>query len=64
MLVLSRRKGQSVDVSFAGQTLRITVLDLGRGTVRIGFTGPRDVVVERTELQTTRDPRIDAGPRD
>lgn len=50
-LNISRRIGESVDVIFAGQLLRVTVEPRpagGRGAMLI-FDGPRDFKVVRTE---------------
>lgn len=47
MLVLSRRKGEAVRVS---ENLRIVVLDVTRGRVKLGFAGPRELTVEREEV--------------
>lgn len=53
MLVLSRKLEESVVVGgpkgFRG-LLKITVLDLGGGRVRLGFEGDRDIVILRSEI--------------
>jgi carbon storage regulator CsrA len=48
MLVLSRKVGEELVV---GDNIRITVVDIGNGRVKIGVTAPRDVHVLRSELQ-------------
>lgn len=50
MLVLSRKRGESVDI---GDNVRVTVVRDGKGNVRIGIEAPKDVRVIRSEL--TRD---------
>lgn len=49
MLVLSRRFNQSIMI---GKDIRVTVVGIGRdGRVRIGVTAPKDVPVNRQEVQ-------------
>lgn len=55
MLVLTRKREESVVV--AGQIV-VTVLEIGRGRVRLGIQAPRDVTVFRGEVQA----RILAAP--
>jgi carbon storage regulator len=55
MLVLTRKREESVVV--AGQIV-VTVLEIGRGRVRLGIQAPRDVTVFRGEVQA----RIHATP--
>lgn len=52
MLVLSRRKKESIQVldRNTGTTLRITVVEIGSGKVRIGIDAPEHVEIWRTEL--------------
>ena len=47
MLVLSRKKQESIVID--GHTT-ITILDCGRGGIRIGITAPADVSIVRQEL--------------
>jgi carbon storage regulator len=47
MLALTRKAGESVVV---GNTIRITVLELSHGVVRIGFEAPPDVSIYREEI--------------
>ena len=53
MLVLSRKNYESVvvgrDVGFEG-TVKITVLEIGQGSVRLGFEANKDVPVHRAEV--------------
>jgi len=48
MLVLSRKRGQSIVID--GQIV-VSVVDVGRGRVQIGVTAPREMPVYREELQ-------------
>jgi len=47
MLVLSRKVGQSVRI---GDHVRLTVLDIGHGQVRLGIEAEGDIAVYREEL--------------
>jgi carbon storage regulator len=47
MLVLSRKKGESVVVR---DDIIVTVVDLRNGKVRLGIDAPREVAVHRKEL--------------
>jgi carbon storage regulator len=49
MLVLTRSKGQSVFVEIAGQVLELTIVEVRGDKVRIGFAGPRDFDITRSE---------------
>lgn len=53
MLVLSRKRQESVVVggstSFA-RLLKVTVLEINGGTVRLGFEADADIPVHRTEV--------------
>lgn len=46
MLVLSRKRGQKVQVGDS----TITILQTNNGGVRIGFDAPSDVIIRRCEL--------------
>ena len=47
MLVLSRRADESL---FIGDDIKITVLDIRGGQVRIGITAPESIKVHREEV--------------
>ena len=47
MLVLSRRADESV---FIGDDIKITVLDIRGGKVRLGITAPESIKVHREEV--------------
>lgn len=47
MLVLSRKVGQSVVL---GNSIRLTVLELSSGMVRLGFEAPPEVSIYRDEI--------------
>ena len=47
MLVLSRKAEESM---FIGDDIKITVLDIRGGQVRIGITAPQDIKIPREEV--------------
>jgi carbon storage regulator len=48
MLVLSRKLGQTIQI---GDEVRVTILHLAGGRVRLGIEAPLDVPVHRSELR-------------
>ena len=52
MLVLTRHLGQQVKID--GPCI-ITLVDIDRGQVRLGFEADRDVSILRTELMKSKD---------
>ena len=47
MLVLSRKAEESM---YIGDDIKITVLDIKGGQVRIGITAPQDIKIHREEV--------------
>lgn len=47
MLVLSRKKGESIVL---GGSITVTVLEVHGSRVRLGFTGPEEVAIHREEI--------------
>ena len=47
MVILSRRSGEAIRI---GTDIRIVVVQLGGGKVRLGIDGPRDLRILREEL--------------
>ena len=47
MLVLSRKQGEEVVI---GDNIRLTVVAIRGNRVRLGFTAPPDVSIQREEL--------------
>ena len=47
MLVLSRLEGQVITI---GDNIRVTIVEVRGGKVRVGIDAPRDVQVMRAEL--------------
>jgi carbon storage regulator len=53
MLVLSRKRQESVVVGGSigfTRLLKVTVLEINGGTVRLGFEAPADIPVHRSEI--------------
>lgn len=48
MLVLTRRRGDRVRI---GDNVWVTVIDIDRGKIRLGFDAPRSVEIMRCELE-------------
>jgi carbon storage regulator len=49
MLVLTRRQGESIII---GDGIKLTVVSVGPGRVKIGITAPPDVRINREEIHT------------
>src|SRR5206468_3763622 len=49
MLVLSRKLGEKICI---GENIRITVVDVERGKIRLGIEAPREIPIFRQELLT------------
>ncbi len=47
MLVLSRKKGQSIMI---GQNIEISIIDVQGDQVRLGINAPREVAIYRKEV--------------
>lgn len=47
MLILTRRTNEEIEI---GHNIRVKVVDIRNGAVRLGFTVPDDVTVLRSEL--------------
>ena len=50
MLVLKRRRNQSIIIGSGDTAVAITVTDVRCGAARIGFSGPKEVQVRRDEI--------------
>jgi carbon storage regulator len=68
MLVLSRKSKESVVVGGHGQlepTLRVTVLEIKNGSVRLGFEATATIPVHRSEVwDRVRENKRAGGSRD
>ena len=50
MLVLSRKPGERICLTVAGQLVTVEVLDHTGGVVRLGCTAPAGVTIDRAEV--------------
>lgn len=54
MLVLTRKHGQSVVVKFGDRTVVLTVGETRDGRTKLLFDAPKDVAINRYELEAER----------
>jgi carbon storage regulator len=47
MLVLSRKNGESIRI---GQEIEVTILEVSRGRVKVGISGPSEIPIHRSEV--------------
>lgn len=47
MLVLTRRRGESIEIA---PDIKVTIIDIKNGSVRVGIDAPKDIKILRTEL--------------
>lgn len=47
MLVLSRKKSETITI---GDNIKIMIVDIGRGNVRIGIEAPKDIPIKRDDI--------------
>jgi carbon storage regulator len=47
MLVLSRKEGESVMI---GTDVKVMILSVRKGIIRLGISAPRNVVIDREEV--------------
>jgi carbon storage regulator len=48
MLVLTRKVGEHITI---GNNVIVTIVQIGQGRVRIGFTAPKEVEIMRKEVK-------------
>lgn len=58
MLVLSRKLGEKICI---GENIRITVVDVERGKIRLGIEAPREIPIFREELLIGQDRPSEVG---
>jgi carbon storage regulator len=63
MLVLTRKVNEEILI---GDNIRIKVVDIGAGRIRLGISAPRDVTVLRDEVvrdfEVAVEPQVSAKP--
>jgi len=47
MLVLTRKVGESINI---GDKIKITIITIDSGQVRLGIDAPKDIIVHREEI--------------
>ncbi|KPK95655.1 carbon storage regulator [bacterium SM23_31] len=47
MLVLTRKVGESINI---GNDIKITIVSMEGGQIRLGIEAPKDVIIHRTEI--------------
>ena len=55
MLVLSRKKNESVIITVGDQRIRVMVIEIRGDKARLGFAAPKDVTIHREEIQSEVD---------
>lgn len=55
MLILSRKKNESIILTLGGVRVEITIVELRGDKARVGVTAPDDVTVHRAEIQAIVD---------
>lgn len=58
MLILTRKVGETIVIN---DTIRVTVMQVKGGQVRLGIEAPKDVSVHRQEFQERIDLKADAA---
>lgn len=61
MLVIRCREGETIQIS---DSVTIRVLGVGSGRVKLGVTAPREMLVERTEMELTKRSNSEAARAD
>jgi carbon storage regulator len=52
MLVLTKKTAEAIVI---GDSIRVTVVSIGNGKVRLGIDAPKQVLVDRQEVQNNRE---------
>ncbi|WP_323157833.1 carbon storage regulator CsrA [Pseudomonas fulva] len=58
MLILTRKVGETIVIN---DTIRVTVLQVKGGQIRLGIEAPKDVSVHRQEIQERINSKADAA---
>jgi len=63
MLVLSRQRDEAVRITCPdGTVVEVVVVDIRGDKVRLGFTAPRDYIVDREEVARAREAEAATPP--
>lgn len=61
MLVITRRQGESVEITHG---ITVTILELESGRIKLGFIAPKDIEIMRSELlDETREGSIEGSSK-
>ena len=64
MLVLTRKLGEEIIVTDdRGRRLKLAVLEMRSGQVKLGLTASREFTIHRSEIQERVDAGLDREPR-
>ncbi len=55
MLVLRRRKEETVVITVGNDTIRIKVIELRSGDVKLAFTAPPHIQIDREEIHNQKE---------
>lgn len=47
MLILTRKRGESIMI---GDNIKINILDISKGQIKIGFEAPKEISIHREEI--------------
>lgn len=50
MLILTRRIGETVDITIDDRIVSVSIMAVKGNQVRMGFEAPRDIVINRREI--------------
>ena len=62
MLVLSRKRQESIVVGRGPGRIKLTIVDIRGDKVRIGIDAPREMEIDREEVRKQKDERAAAKP--
>src|SRR5262245_46397655 len=63
MLVLTRKKGEQVVIGTGELTIRVEVVEIAKGRIKLGISAPEDVTIHRQEVwQALNQWQIDTVP--
>lgn len=54
MLLLTRRIGESIMITFGAETAKVTLLEMRGNQARLGIQAPATVIVDREEIASRR----------
>lgn len=61
MLVLSRKKGETIDITVGGERIEVSVVEIRGDKVRLGVEASKSVAIHRREVQELIDGKTKAS---